>query len=262
MENTAQPTNKVFELIDFLHSKKDAIIEGHYRVAYDYYKKKNLYHSLRPKHALADDTAYKEAFKDAENAQINYDNVLKTYKEKFYELDFEDRSFYKGVLSSMFDVWEKNMTKKSEAINQLRECKDKFNDLQDEKVIYFLDRAYSPFFGDLCDVLSEKFDFYLEPKYSGLSEALQPYLEGASDAVMESIIDERKLPQGADKPIWKHQTDAHRFRSVFNWELKDLNRVFRYRNDKGKIIDKTYSGRKSRKIEADNELKLILEKYK
>ena len=218
--------NKVFELIDFLHSKKDNIITGHYKVAQVFYDKINLAYSLKPKHALEDDTAYKEALKEKKNATMNFDRVSKTYKDKFNELGFEQLTTYKSVFSNIFDEWEKGTTNRNEALNQLRECRNKFNDLQDEKIICFLNRVYSLFFDDLCYILNEKFNLYLKPKYSGLSKALQGYLEGVNDEVIESIIDEHKLPQGADKPKWISKADGARFGKYVGLSYSQLRELF------------------------------------
>ncbi len=221
--------NKVFELIDFLHSKKDNIITGHYGVAFDYYNKKHLYHSLKPKHKFEDDTAYREAFKDAENAQAKYDKVLKTYNDRLSELSFElpYPYTYRYVFNEIFDKWENSTSNKDEAMKHLRECRNKFNDLQDEKIIYFLNASLPfCFFSDLCNTLKDRFETYIQPKYSGLSKALQDNLEGANDEVIESIIDKHKLPHGADKPQWKSNADGARFGKYVGLSYSQLRELF------------------------------------
>ena len=102
------------------------------------------------------------------------------------------------------------------------------------------------FFGYLNEFLKETFDKHLGKKYNDLSNDLKPFLERYDADVIESIIDSKQLPYGAEKPIWKRQADAHVFSDNFKIAVKDMNEMFRFKNGKGDIIDKLKHNTKSK----------------
>lgn len=99
------------------------------------------------------------------------------------------------------------------------------------------------------------FNQYIQPKYSGLSKALATYLEGATDEVIESIIDEHKLPQGAVKPKWKSNADGARFGKYVGLSYSQLRELFD-NNVRANNLPKTNG------IDRKNDIQYILMKYK
>lgn len=63
-------------------------------------------------------------------------------------------------------------------------------------------------------------------KYNRLASDLEPYLKGATGEILESIIDDKRLPEGAEKPKWKKLTDAKRFGDYFGFTPKQLRDLF------------------------------------
>lgn len=221
--------NKVFELIDYLFERKGKI-ENYYKIVKKHKLSWRDAHSKKPKHKLADETEYKEALNTANEVSENLNRISKQYHDKLNVLSFEHGySSYKSQIKSIIEAWINDIgySQKNEAIELLKTYRIKFNELQTENIILFLEYCLFPFFfDDLSYILNETFDKYLEPKYSGLSKALEPYLEGASDDVIESIIDEHKLPHGAVKPKWKRNADGARFGKYVGLENRQLRELF------------------------------------
>jgi hypothetical protein len=196
---------------------------------------------LKPKSPLSDDTAYKnkinELQKYIEGSHIN--DYIDSICGKITEFGFVTQcGTYKNQIQDVIDGWLKDITDREEARDQLIECKRQFNELKSEKVWFVLMWIDAILFDDLEYILKETFDKYLEKKYKDLSDDLKSFLERFDADVIESIIDYKRLPDGAEKPIWKRQADAHVFRRKLKIKATDMDKMFLYKNSKDKITEK------------------------
>lgn len=266
-QKEAEISNIIFEWVDFLYENKDRI-ESYAKVIDKYRRLWREAHSLEPKHPLSDDTAYQKKLKEAREQTERLKSLQKKYLAKYTELGFEkyaelglDRPTITQTYSfrEILDEWVKKTTDKTKAREQLTDCKNKYNQLQTDNVQTFLSLTFFFFFEYMGRALNEIFDKVLDKKYQALADELEPYLEQYDANVIESIIDSKQLPYGTEKPIWRKQADAHAFRVYMDWELKDINRLFRFRNSKDEIIDKTPHNTKSKK--PNSGLLAILNKY-
>lgn len=268
-QKEAEISNIIFEWVDFLYQNKSNI-ESYDKVIDKYRRLWSEAHSLEPKHPLSDDTAYQKKLKEAREQTERLKSLQKKYFKKYTELGFEkyaelglDRPTITQTYSfrEILDEWVKKSTDKTKAREQLTDCKNKYNQLQTDNVQTFLALTFFFFFEYMGRALNEIFDKVLGNKYQALANELEPYLEQYDANVIESIIDSKQLPYGTEKPIWRKQADAHKFRDYMDWELKDINKLFRFRNSKDEIIDKTTHGTKSKSKEPNSDLLAILTKY-
>ena len=259
-QKEAEISNIIFEWVDFLYENKDRI-EGYDKTLNKIKALRNEAYSLKPKNAYLDDTAYKRKIKEGQDYFENsWLRIRKEYLDKFSELGFiEKYGTYKNSLKSILDTWNSELSDKSIVRKQLTDCKKKYYQLQTDKIRLFYEEFNNEFFKCLDYVLTATFDKVLDKKYQALADELEPYLEQYDANVIESIIDSKQLPYGTEKPIWRKQADAHAFRDYMEWELKDINRLFRFRNSKDEIIDKTPHNTKSKK--PNSGLLAILNKY-
>jgi len=234
--------NKVFELIDYLFENIEKI-KTYQKLMEKYDTLNNEVDYLKPKNLLLDDTEYQKKKKEFDEFCISWKKIIKPYSNKidsFEIIDKYDRGLFKNDLENILTTWIKNITEngsaenKRDALKEIRVYRDKFKALQTDLITKFMFHVgYSILFSDLeCILIGNSFDGigffnqYIQPKYSGLSKALEPYLEGATDDVIESIIDEHKLPQGADKPKWKRNADGARFGKYVGLENRQLRELF------------------------------------
>ena len=266
-QKEAEISNIIFEWVDFLYQNKSNI-ESYDKVIGKYRRLWSEAHSLKPKHPLSDDTAYQKKLKEAREQTEILKSLQKKYFKKYTELGFEkyaelglDRPTIIQPYSfrEILDEWVKKTTDKTKAREQLTDCKNKYNQLQTDNVQTFLSLTFFFFFEYMGRALNEIFDKVLDKKYQALADELEPYLEQYDANVIESIIDSKQLPYGAEKPIWRKQADAHVFKNYMKWGLKDINKLFRFRNRKGEIIDETAHNTKSK--EPNSDLLAILTKY-
>ena len=266
-QKEAEISNIIFEWVDFLYQNKSNI-ESYDKVIGKYRRLWSEAHSLKPKHPLSDDTAYQKKLKEAREQTEILKSLQKKYFKKYTELGFEkyaelglDRPTIIQPYSfrEILDEWVKKTTDKTKAREQLTDCKNKYNQLQTDNVQTFLSLTFFFFFEYMGRALNEIFDKVLGNKYQALADELEPYLEQYDANVIESIIDSKQLPYGAEKPIWRKQADAHVFKNYMKWGLKDINKLFRFRNRKGEIIDETAHNTKSK--EPNSDLLAILTKY-
>ena len=259
-QKEAEISNIIFEWVDFLYENKDRI-ERYDKTLNKIKALRNEAYSLKPKNAYLDDTAYKRKINEGQDYFENsWLRIRKEYLDKFSELGFiEKYGTYKNSLKSILDTWNSELSDKSIVRKQLTDCKKKYYQLQTDKIRLFYEEFNNEFFKCLDYVLTATFDKVLGNKYQALADELKPYLEQYDANVIESIIDSKHLPYGAEKPIWRKQADAHAFRAYMEWELKDINRLFRFRNRKSEIIDKTNHNTKSK--EPNSDLLAILTKY-
>lgn len=233
-------TNKVFELVDFFYDKKDELAK-HYKVVNKHRSLRNEAYHLKPKSPLSDDTAYKDKIKELREYEegSGIEKFINKYSDKITEFGFVTRSgTNKNKIQNVINGWLKDITDRKEARNQLIECKRQFNELKMDEAWFVLMCIDGLFFDDLEYILKETFDNHLGKRYEDLSADLEPFLERFDADVIEAIIDYKRLPYGAEKPIWRRQVDAHVFRRKLKIEAKDMDKMFLYRNSKGKIIDK------------------------
>jgi hypothetical protein len=254
-------TNKVFELVEFFYNKK-AELANHYDVVNRCVSLRNEAYDLKPKSPLYDDTAYKAKTKElreyGEGSHIN--DYIDSICGKITEFGFVTQcGTYKNQIQDVIDGWLKDITDREEARDQLIECKRQFNELKSEKVWFVLMWIDAILFDDLEYILKETFDNHLVKKYKALSTDLAPFLERFDADVIESIIDYKRLPAGAEKPIWKRQAYAHIFGDRLNIEVRNMNEMFLFRNGNGKIIDKLKHNTKSKNT--NSKLADILSKY-
>ena len=261
-QKQAYSSNIIFEWVDFLHSKKSKIGTYHRMLSRIKSSREEVY-SLEPKSPYLDDTAYKKKFEEGRDYFVrHWLPIRKTYLDKFSELGFVEKyGSYKNSLREILNTWNGKVTDKSVVKGQLEACKEKYNQLQTDNVRLFLEEFNDGFFRSLDVVLKETFDEVLGNKYQSLTDELEPYLERFDADVIESIIDRQQLPQGAEKPIWRKQANAHVFRDYMKWELKDINRLFCFKNGRGQIIDKTTHNTKSKSKEPNSELLAILSRH-
>lgn len=264
-------TNKVFELVEYLYRERERIA-SYKKILEKKRRLNNEAYSLEPKSPLAEDTLYKQKLREYEEyvTKNKVDRFLDEHRNKISELGFTLNSIkttelgytihrynYRQQIQDIITVWLNNITDKVEARKQLAECKRQYNELQTEEVQFVLDWIDGEFFYVLNDELKETFDRHLGKKYNDLSSDLKPYLEHFDADVIESIIDYKRLPQGAEKPIWRRQADAHVFSKCFNIDIKEMNKMFLYRNGKGDVIKKLSHNTKSKSPEFSN----VLSKY-
>lgn len=250
-------TNKVFELVEYLYIERERIA-SYKKILEKKRRLNNEAYSLKPKSPLAEDTLYKQKLREYEEyvTKNKVDRFLDEHVNKLSELGFTFNGSYMQQIQNIITVWINNITDKVEARKQLTECKRKHDELQTEEVQFVLD-CISVCFFDLNYILKEVFDKHLGKKYNDLSSDLKPYLERYDADVIESIIDYKRLPQGAEKPIWKRQADAHVFSKCFKIDMKEMNKMFLYRNGKGDVIEKLGYNTKSKSPEVSN----VLSKY-
>lgn len=264
-------TNKVFQLVEYLHGERRGLAT-YKRVIDKVRSLRNEVDSLKPKSPLSDDTLYNRKQKELDEyvACSKVDKFTDNHRNKISELGFTLNSIkttelgytirwrsYRQEFKNVIDNWADNATDKVEARKQLAECKRQYNELQTEEVQFVLDWIGGEFFYVLNDELKETFDRHLGKKYNDLSNDLKPYLERFDADVIESIIDYKRLPQGAEKPIWRRQADAHVFSKCFKIDMKEMNKMFLYRNGKGDVIEKLGHNTKSKSPEFSN----VLSKY-
>ena len=252
-------TNKVFQLVEYLYSERRELAT-YKRVIDKVRRLRNEVYSLKPKSPLSDDTLYNRKQKELDEyvACSKIHEFSEKHRNKISELGFTLNSvIYKSEFQNIITVWLNNITDKVEARKQLAECKRQYNELQTEEVQFVLKWISGLFFDDLNYILKKTFDEHLGKKYNDLSNDLKPHLEHFDADVIESIIDYKRLPQGVEKPIWRRQADAHVFKECFNIDMKDLNKMFLYRNSKGEVIKKLDYNTKSKSPEFSN----VLSKY-
>ena len=232
--------NKVFELIDFLFENIEKIKTFQkFMEKYDTLNDEMKY--LKPKNELLDDAEYQKKKKEFDDFLITWNRIKKTYNDKINSFEFSKRYSFKSEFESILNGWIENIIEKGDAesknnaLKEIRIYKSKFKALQTEIIRKFTwHLSFSTQFDDLDYILNGSiihndegfFSKYIQPKYSGLSKALQGYLEGVNDEVIESIIDEHKLPQGADKPKWKRKADGARFGKYVGLENRQLRELF------------------------------------
>ncbi|MDD4439288.1 MAG: hypothetical protein PHS04_14835 [Tissierellia bacterium] len=266
-------TNKVFELVEYLYSERRELAT-YKRVIDKVRRLRNEVDSLKPKSPLSDDTLYNRKQKELDEyvACSKVDKFTDNHRNKISELGFTLNSIkttelgytirwrsYRQEFKNVIDNWADNATDKVEARKQLAECKRQYNELQTEEVQFVLDWIGGEFFYVLNDELKETFDRHLGKKYNDLSSDLKPFLEHFDADVIESIIDYKRLPQGAEKPIWKRQADAHRFSKHFNIDTKDMNKMFLFRDSKGNLKDNLRPNSESKS--SNSEFSDVLSKY-
>lgn len=257
-------TNKVFELIDYL-IKNIENIKKYEKLMKQYDRLRDEMRYLEPANALEDDTKYKEKEKEFDVLLVKWDEIKKPYNDKINSFEF-NRYYFQKDLKSILNKWIKNIIEKEDAeikknaLNEIREYKDKFTMLQTDLIIKFMRHLNFDFY-DLDYVLNGStiyddvgfFSKYIQPKYSGLSKALQDYLKGANDEVIESIIDNKQLPHGATKPQWIKKADAVRFGKYVGLEYSQLRELF---DNNVKANDKPND------IDNNNEIRNILSQHK
>ena len=264
-------TNKVFQLVEYLYNERSNLAT-YKKVAEKVRRLRNEVYSLKPKSPLSDDTLYNRKQKELDEyvACSKIHEFSEKHRNKISELGFTLNSIkttelgytlrwhsYRQEFKNVIDNWADNATDKDGARKQLTECKRQYNELQTEEVKFVLDWIDGEFFYVLNDELKETFDRHLDKKYKYLSTELVPFLERYDADVIEGIIDYKRLPQGAEKPIWKRQADAHVFSKYFNIDIKEMNKMFLYRNGKGDVIEKLGYNTKSKSPEFSN----VLSKY-
>lgn len=234
--------NKVFELIDYLFENIEKI-KTYQKLMEKYDTLRNEVDYLKPKNELEDDTEYQKKKKELDDFLIRWKKIIKPYSNKidsFEFIDKYDRHLFKNDLDNILTTWIKNITEngsvenKKDALKEIRVYKDKFKVLQTDLITKFMwHLGFSFLLDDLKCILNGNsfdgvgfFNQYIQPKYSGLSKELQPYLDGANDEVIESIIDEHKLPQGADKPKWKSNADGARFGKYVGLSYRQMRDLF------------------------------------
>lgn len=238
-----QPSNKVFDLVQFLYDNKDKIKswEGAFgglialRVECD---------NLKPKNKFEKSTKYLEKKRELETQEKNTQQIFEgdNFKEivsKIEGFGFEFKyNTYKREFQSITEHWYNNITDANEALEQLKKCKRNYLALPKnavERLFYYVPNKLF-FLSDLDYHLmgstSDKglFARYLPAddlhKYNGLASDLEPYLKGATGEIIESIIDDKRLPDGAEKPKWKKLTDAVRFGKYFDFTNEQLRDLF------------------------------------
>lgn len=237
-----QPTNKVFELVDYLKQNKEKI-ENWEAVLKKHETLKNERNSLKPKNNLEDDTAYRA--KEREFNQYQRHLQQKTFKEALSKFKTEVMNFglhipiydsHQRKIKKEFTNWEKNINShnRMQENAKLTKCKANYYSLPHEAIdllLKYLDNDLKFFYSDLQFVLTGDnsddgmFKRYGASKYKGIANDLSPYLSGATDEVIEFIIDLKTLPNGANKPKWKFKTDGWRFGKyvgLTNAELRGL----------------------------------------
>lgn len=252
-------TNKVFELVEYLYSERRELAT-YKRVIDKVNWLGNEACSLKPKSPLSDDALFNKKRKELDEyvANSKVDKFIDNHRNKISELGFTLGSgIYKSEFQNIITAWLNNITDKVEARKQLAECKRQYNELRTEEVQFVLEWISGVFFDDLNYILRETFDRHLGKKYNDLSNDLKPYLEHFDADVIESIIDYKRLPQGAEKPIWRRQADAHVFSKCFKIDMKEMNKMFLYRNGKGDVIAKLCYNTKSKSPEFSD----VLSKY-
>lgn len=234
--------NKVFELIDYLFNNIEKI-KTYQKLMEKYDTLRTEIDNLKPKNELEDDTEYQKKKKEFNEFITTWNKIKEPYSNKidsFEIIDKYDRGLFKNDLENILTTWIKNITEngsaenKKDALKEIRDYRDKFKALQTDLITEFMwHLGFSILFSDLECILNGNsfdgvgfFNQYIQPKYSGLSKALQDYLEGATDDVIESIIDEHKLPQGAVKPKWKSNADGARFGKYVGLSYSQLRGLF------------------------------------
>lgn len=263
--------NKVFELIDYLFNNIEKI-KTYQKLMEKYDTLNNEVDYLKPKNLLLDDTEYQKKKKEFDEFCIRWEKIIKPYSNKidsFEIIDKYDRGSFKNDLENILTTWIKNITEngsaenKKDALKEIRVYRDKFKALQTDLITKFMwYLGFSTLFSGLeCILIGNSFygigffNQYIQPKYSGLSKALATYLEGATDEVIESIIDEHKLPQGAVKPKWKSNADGARFGKYVGLSYSQLRELFD-NNVRANNLPKTNG------IDRKNDIQYILMKYK
>lgn len=252
-------TNKVFQLVEYLYNERSNLAT-YKKVVEKVRKLRNEVDSLKPKSPLSDDTLFNKKRKELDEyvANSKVDKFIDNHRNKISELGFTLGSgIYKSEFQNIITAWLNNITDKVEARKQLAECKRQYNELQTEEVQFVLEWMSNLFFDGLNYDLKIIFDEHLGKKYNDLSNDLKPYLERFDADVIESITDYKRLPQGAEKPIWRRQADAHVFSKCFKIDMKEMNKMFLYRNGKGDVIEKLGHNTKSKSPEFSN----VLSKY-
>lgn len=271
MTKTINEKNKVFELIDYLFENIEKI-KTYQKIFEKHDTLRTEIRNLEPKNELEDDTEYREKKKELNELITKWNEIKKPYSNKIDSFDFinkyNGRCFKDGFVS-ILTTWIKNITEngsaenKKDALKEIRDYRDKFEALQTDLITEFMRHLGFYFlFDDLERILNGNsfdgvgfFNQYVQPKYSGLSKALQDYLEGANDEVIESIIDEHKLPQGAEKPKWKSNADGARFGKYVGLSYSQLRELFD-NNIRANNLPKPNG------INRKNGIELILMKYK
>lgn len=236
------PTNKVFELVDYLKQNEQKIKSWEASIK----KFKNISsekYLLKPKNNLEDDTAYRAKEREFYQHQKNLQQpALKDALDKLktdvinFGFNSSDNGTYKNIIENEFDNWLININphNREHENAKLTKCKANFYSLPHEAIdvlFWYLGNSLNTFYSDLQLILMGNssydgmFKRYGASKYKGIANDLSPYLSGATDEAIEFIIDFKTLPNGANKPKWKFKTDGWRFGKyvgLTNAELRGL----------------------------------------
>lgn len=257
---TMQPSNKVFDLVQFLYDNKDNIKSWE-----ETFEKLNTLRNecdnLKPKTKFENDTKYLEKKRELETKEKNSQQIFDSVIFKDFSLMVNNFSFQE--FESITTHWGNNINDANEALKQIKRCRQNYLALPTEaiRLLFYHGTSYCDFLHHLeyhlMGSASDKglFARYLPAddlhKYNGLASDLKPYLSGATDEIIESIIDDKRLPEpdGAEKPKWKKLTDAKRFGNYFGFTNEQLRDLFD--NDI----------RSNNKPKGDDKIAPILQKY-
>lgn len=264
-----QPTNKVFELVDYLKQNEQKIKswEASIKKFMNISSEKYL---LEPKNNLEDDTAYRAKEREFYQHQKNLQQpVLKDALDKLktdvinFGFNSSDNGTYKNIIEKEFTNWEKNINShnRMQENAKLTKCKANFYSLPHEAIdvlFWYLGNSLNTFYYDLQFVLTGDnsddgmFKRYGASKYKGIANDLSPYLSGATDEVIEFIIDLKTLPKGANKPKWHRLANAYRFGKYIGLTNAELRGLF----------DNNVRGNDKPKDGTPDNIAPILQKYK
>lgn len=236
-----QPSNKVFDLVQFLFDNKDNIKswEETFEVLITLRKECD---NLKPKTKFENDTKYLEKKRELETKEKNSQQIFEGKKIKEIVSKIEGFGFefnnYKHEFQSITEHWYNNITDANEALEQLKRCRRNYLALPKNAVerlfyyvpnkLFFLSDLDYHLMGSTSDkgLFAKYIPAYEPNKYNGLASDLEPYLKGATGEIIESIIDDKRLPDGAEKPKWEKLTDAKRFGNYFGFTNEQLRDFF------------------------------------
>lgn len=264
-QNNVQPTNKIFELVDYLYSRIDDIETKYSKVIPNLNIKRRELNELRKKttHPLSDKTTYNRKKEEFESHYKKLEPIFQTFKDKFTELGFELRyGTYKNDVKETIYNWYDEFSNTEGAKIYLKDYKKKITRLKSDIVLPFISFVLPAFFiNDLFEIMDNEFSNALQSNFEGIATDLQAFFSNTTDDVIESIIEYKMLPSGAEKPIAKRETYAVVFGDSCGIKLKDLSQFFRKEID-GKAIDFVFTkSRPKKETKQTKELKDILSKY-
>ncbi len=265
VQNNVQPTNKIFELVDYLYSRIGDIEKKYSKFIPNLDIKRRELNELRKKtnHPLSDKRKLEEKEKDLDEHFEILNRIFQTFKDKFTELGFELRygTYKNDVIETIYN-WYDEFSYTEDAKIYLKEYKKKITRLKSDIVLPFISFVLpASFINDLFEIMDNEFSNALQSNFEGIATDLQAFFSNTTDDVIESIIEYKMLPSGAEKPIAKRQTYAVVFGDYCGIKQKDLSQFFRKEKD-GKAIDFVFTkSRPKKETKQTKELKDILSKY-